>query len=647
MRLTTLVPAVTAVILLLASATVQAESTATATDTVTTDGTTTGTTSTTSSSTTSSTTTLAPCVVDVTLPVIASDCAGYAEHGVSCNFTCATGYVVASGDQEQTCNNGVFNGTALVCEDFDSCASNPCNPIKSQCVDSEPPSVDPICVCSFGHIGAESTDGEDCQLRKRITTSDDGMKVIVGTNEDFTFQFGAEDPTEHSFRGILSSISVLEDEESGPIAMLAQDVATNMGALRTELKGDLGDLTTSVDESVNDLNQQIATASEGAADALADAVETANTRMDVQKADLEGSIDDLRSELTDSITAKATSLEEYAVSKVQSLGTAIDGSVDSLETRIGQTEGGLAAANTAINNVNGRVNGVSTLVTSVSTTVTSNYNTLTSTTNTLNSKVTTAQNTANSAYSLANTANTKAVAADTKAGNAYNLANTANTKATGADSKAASALSLANSANSKVSSLITKLGCIYSGCSGSYTCNPSTLKCEMSSLIPAGILGSSIGSAVVSGHGSSYQFNKRCYRKTTNGASGYTFHSLCNNKKPLFVVCRNTNGRYFGALSTIEFTSSNNYKTSSSNYLWRWTGSSFDKTTGFRYSQHAIYDGASYGPTFGGGHDWYVDSSINSMYTYAYSYSVSGYSNNWLDGTYSSYASDLEVFYQG
>eukprot|EP00049_Salpingoeca_infusionum_P016117 m.324683 g.324683 ORF g.324683 m.324683 type:complete len:619 (-) comp16013_c0_seq4:279-2135(-) len=618
MRLTTLVPAVTAVILLLASATVQAESTATATDTVTTDGTTTGTTSTTSSSTTSSTTTLAPCVVDVTLPVIASDCAGYAEHGVSCNFTCATGYVVASGDQEQTCNNGVFNGTALVCEDFDSCASNPCNPIKSQCVDSEPPSVDPICVCSFGHIGAESTDGEDCQLRKRITTSDDGMKVIVGTNEDFTFQFGAEDPTEHSFRGILSSISVLEDEESGPIAMLAQDVATNMGALRTELKGDLGDLTTSVDESVNDLNQQIATASEGAADALADAVETANTRMDVQKADLEGSIDDLRSELTDSITAKATSLEEYAVSKVQSLGTAIDGSVDSLETRIGQTEGGLAAANTAINNVNGRVNGVSTLVTSVSTTVTSNYNTLTSTTNTLNSKVTTAQNTANSAYSKANTAESRALNAETKAA----------------------------SADSKVSNLITKLGCIYSGCSGAYLCNPSTLKCELESILAAGILGSTMGVAVDKGLGSAYEFTKRCFRKSVDGASGTTFHSRCDNKYPLLVVCRATNGRYFGGLSTIPFTSSNSYRSSSSNFLWRYY-SSFSKTTSMRYPQYAIYDRYNYGPTFGGGHDWHVDGSINYMYNNYHSYSGNGYTTSWLSGSYSMYASDLEVFYQG
>eukprot|EP00049_Salpingoeca_infusionum_P016115 m.324667 g.324667 ORF g.324667 m.324667 type:complete len:612 (-) comp16013_c0_seq3:279-2114(-) len=611
MRLTTLVPAVTAVILLLASATVQAESTATATDTVTTDGTTTGTTSTTSSSTTSSTTTLAPCVVDVTLPVIASDCAGYAEHGVSCNFTCATGYVVASGDQEQTCNNGVFNGTALVCEDFDSCASNPCNPIKSQCVDSEPPSVDPICVCSFGHIGAESTDGEDCQLRKRITTSDDGMKVIVGTNEDFTFQFGAEDPTEYSFRSVVSSISVLEDEEDGPIAVLAREVATDMGDLRSELQGDLADLTTTVDTAVNNLNQQITTASEDAAAALTTAVDATNNRMDDQKAELQASIGDLRSELTSSINTKATSLEQYAVSKVQSLGTAIDGSVDSLETRIGQAETGINSANTAISGVNTRVNGVSNQVASVSTTVTSNYNTLTSTTNSLNSKVGSAQTTATNAYNLASSANSKA-----------------------------------SSADSKVSNLISKLGCIYSGCSTNYICNPTTYQCELSNIIPSGILGSTMGNAVVSGMGSSYRFNKRCYRKSANGASSYTFHNNCNNKSPVFVVVRATNGRYFGGLSTVAYTSSNTYRSSTSNWLWRYYGS-FTRTTSMRYSQYAIYDGSSYGPTFGGGHDLYVDSSINYMYNRYHSYSGNGYTSSWLSGSYSMYASDLEVFYQG
>lgn len=40
--------------------------------------------------------------------------------------------------------------------------------------------------------------------------------------------------------------------------------------------------------------------------------------------------------------------------------------------------------------------------------------------------------------------------------------------------------------------------------------------------------------------------------------------------------------------------------------------------------QYQTYDNASYGPTFGGGHDIYVDSALTSGYSYGYSYGNAG-----------------------
>ena len=38
----------------------------------------------------------------------------------------------------------------------------------------------------------------------------------------------------------------------------------------------------------------------------------------------------------------------------------------------------------------------------------------------------------------------------------------------------------------------------------------------------------------------------RCYQKSTDGASGSTFHSKCNNYKNTIVVIRNSFGKVFG-----------------------------------------------------------------------------------------------------
>ena len=68
---------------------------------------------------------------------------------------------------------------------------------------------------------------------------------------------------------------------------------------------------------------------------------------------------------------------------------------------------------------------------------------------------------------------------------------------------------------------------------------------------------------------------------------------------------------------------------------------------------YGIYDASSYGPTFGGGHDWYVADGLNSGYCnlgYSYPCRKGTYSSDAcrtdLCGSYNSWTiTDLETWY--
>lgn len=49
-------------------------------------------------------------------------------------------------------------------------------------------------------------------------------------------------------------------------------------------------------------------------------------------------------------------------------------------------------------------------------------------------------------------------------------------------------------------------------------------------------------------------------------------------------------------------------------------GLKFDQRTGDTYGQYQTYNHPGYGPTFGGGHDIYTDQTLDSGYTYLWSY---------------------------
>ncbi|XP_044169427.1 uncharacterized protein LOC114951006 [Acropora millepora] len=104
-----------------------------------------------------------------------------------------------------------------------------------------------------------------------------------------------------------------------------------------------------------------------------------------------------------------------------------------------------------------------------------------------------------------------------------------------------------------------------------------------------------------------------CWRASLHGWSGRTFHSLCDNKGPTVTVVKDTNNNIFGGYTSIPWRSENRYKNDPKAFLF----SLKNPTDNPRKlpqldssSPDSVYDGANYGPTFGG-HDLYIADSAN------------------------------------
>jgi hypothetical protein len=108
------------------------------------------------------------------------------------------------------------------------------------------------------------------------------------------------------------------------------------------------------------------------------------------------------------------------------------------------------------------------------------------------------------------------------------------------------------------------------------------------------------------------------YRRSTNGSSANAFHNSVDEKGPTIVIMRANNGQVFGGYSNNSWSSSSpGYKNSSQAFLFNLNT---DRKATPYYPQYSIYTNYSYGPTFGGGHDIYINSSMNSGYFNVHSY---------------------------
>ena len=142
---------------------------------------------------------------------------------------------------------------------------------------------------------------------------------------------------------------------------------------------------------------------------------------------------------------------------------------------------------------------------------------------------------------------------------------------------------------------------------------------------------------------------KQLYKASVNGWSPSTFHRLCDNKGPTITVATLVDGRFIGAYNPNSW---ENLNGSYTNNMEVFLFDSDKKYTSAKSSwgpgNYAIYQLSSYGPVFGGGHDFLSLPSWNpkSLSNNAFTFTNNG--KGPLDVniyTYNSYQlKDLEVY---
>jgi len=104
---------------------------------------------------------------------------------------------------------------------------------------------------------------------------------------------------------------------------------------------------------------------------------------------------------------------------------------------------------------------------------------------------------------------------------------------------------------------------------------------------------------------SGYNNMKLLYRGTRDGMEGNYFHNKCNNQGPTISLFKNDKGYIFGGYASIDWTSSNSYKSAPDSFIFTLTNIHGTEPTKFPNSNTncSICDNYTYGPTFGGGYD--------------------------------------------
>jgi TLD protein len=129
-----------------------------------------------------------------------------------------------------------------------------------------------------------------------------------------------------------------------------------------------------------------------------------------------------------------------------------------------------------------------------------------------------------------------------------------------------------------------------------------------------------------------------CYKGTRDAAVGSFFlqsgfHAQCDNKGSTFFVAKTSQGKLFGGYTSRPWGSgpSCNYYSDDTAFLFSLTNNYKHTQTGIAGTTvYSVFDCASYGPTFGGGHDFYTDLR-NSAYTnigYTYACRVGTYGSD-------------------
>jgi len=117
---------------------------------------------------------------------------------------------------------------------------------------------------------------------------------------------------------------------------------------------------------------------------------------------------------------------------------------------------------------------------------------------------------------------------------------------------------------------------------------------------------------------------KRIFHGLEDGMTSTAFHSKCDSAQGTIIICKSTNGNIFGGYTQYQW-NSGSYKTDANAFLYSIVNSykkPFKQVSAS--DSYSIYAYASYGPTWGGGHNLCIHSDFRG---------TSNYSN----GSYSSF----------
>ena len=136
--------------------------------------------------------------------------------------------------------------------------------------------------------------------------------------------------------------------------------------------------------------------------------------------------------------------------------------------------------------------------------------------------------------------------------------------------------------------------------------------CDASYFSGSTLLSASDEAQLNSWVGSSGQSWTLCYSKNTHGAAASTFHNRCDSYSNTISVAELGDGKVIGGYAGSSW-SGGGYVSDSSNFLFSLTGG-WKEMAGsggiWGGTPYAQYNNTGYGPTFGGGHDWLVNSNI-------------------------------------
>ena len=148
------------------------------------------------------------------------------------------------------------------------------------------------------------------------------------------------------------------------------------------------------------------------------------------------------------------------------------------------------------------------------------------------------------------------------------------------------------------------------------------------------------------------------YRGSRDGFEASKFHSKCDSSSGTLTIIKTSNGNIFGGFTTENWSGYYSSKTDSSAFIFSLINKynypvKLNNTLG---GSNAIYSDPSYGPTFGGGHDFYISGqsniNTNSYSSLGYSYQLpftnftygSTAAQSFLAGSYNFQTLEIEVY---